>query len=154
MNSRTAEVLSVTNGRVTFKLEDGKRLGLGRNDSQLRHIDHAWASMVHAFQGRTVDNVITAMEARHPHLTNQKSFYVEISRARDRAGNEADRACWHGKSPDAGIGAAGKEPDGPSTASKEREVPAPERGRGAAWTSVSSGAGWACGTIAIPAIDH
>ena len=25
------------------------------------------------------------MEARHPHLTTQKSFYVEISRARDRA---------------------------------------------------------------------
>ena len=40
---------------------------------------------VHAFQGRTVDNVIAAMEARHPHLTTQKSFYVEISRARDRA---------------------------------------------------------------------
>ena len=25
------------------------------------------------------------MEANHPHLTTQKSFYVEISRARDRA---------------------------------------------------------------------
>ena len=40
---------------------------------------------MHAFQGRTVDNVIAAMEARHPHLTTQKSFYVEISLARDRA---------------------------------------------------------------------
>ncbi len=40
---------------------------------------------MHAFQGRTVDNVIAAMEARHPHLTTRKSFYVEISRARDRA---------------------------------------------------------------------
>ena len=26
-----------------------------------------------------------AMEANHPHLTTRKSFYVEISRARDRA---------------------------------------------------------------------
>ena len=122
---------------------------------------------MHAFQGRTVDNVIAAMEARHPHLTTQKSFYVEISRARDRAelvtddaaelraqlqavtgeriaalegigelareraGNDADGARSHGKSPDAGIGAEGKETDGPSTASKEREVLAPERGRGA-----------------------
>ena len=85
VNSRTAEVLRVTNGRVTFRLEDGKTLELGRNDPQLRHLDHAWASTVHAFQGRTVDNVIAAMEARHPHLTTQKSFYVEISRARDRA---------------------------------------------------------------------
>ena len=85
VNSRNAEVLSVANGRVTFQLEDGKKLELGRNDPQLRHLDHAWASTVHAFQGRTVDNVIAAMEARHPHLTTQKSFYVEISRARDRA---------------------------------------------------------------------
>ena len=85
VNSRTAEVLSVGNGRVTFQLEDGKTLELGRGDPQLRHLDHAWASTVHAFQGRTVDNVIAAMEARHPHLTTQKSFYVEISRARDRA---------------------------------------------------------------------
>ena len=52
---------------------------------QLRHLDHAWASTVHAFQGRTVDNVIAAMEANHLHLTTAKSFYVEISRARDRA---------------------------------------------------------------------
>ena len=85
VNSRTAEVVGVANGRVTFRLEDGKTLELGRNDPQLRHLDHAWASTVHAFQGRTVDNVIAAMEARHPHLTTQKSFYVEISRARDRA---------------------------------------------------------------------
>ena len=85
VNSRTAEVLSAANGRVTFRLEDGKTLELGRNEPQLRHLDHAWASTVHAFQGRTVDNVIAAMEARHPHLTTQKSFYVEISRARDRA---------------------------------------------------------------------
>ena len=85
VNSRTAEVLTVANGRVTFRLEDGKTLELGKGDPQLRHLDHAWASTVHAFQGRTVDNVIAAMEARHPHLTTQKSFYVEISRARDRA---------------------------------------------------------------------
>ena len=60
------------------------RIG-GIADPQLRHLDRAWASTVHAFQGRTVDTVIAAMEANHPHLTTQKSFYVEISRARDRA---------------------------------------------------------------------
>ncbi len=85
VNSRTAEVLGVADGRVAFRLEDGKTLELGKGDPQLRHLDHAWASTVHAFQGRTVDSVIAAMEARHPHLTTQKSFYVEISRARDRA---------------------------------------------------------------------
>ncbi len=85
VNSRTAEVLKVANGRVAFRLEDGRTLELGRGDPQLRHLDHAWAATVHAFQGRTVDNVIAAMEARHKHLTTRKSFYVEISRARDRA---------------------------------------------------------------------
>ena len=85
VNSRTAEVVSVEENRVSFRLEDGRKLTLERDDAQLRHLDHAWASTVHAFQGRTVDRVIAAMEADHPHLTTQKSFYVEISRARDRA---------------------------------------------------------------------
>ena len=85
VNSRTAEVVAVDGDRVAFRLEDGRALTLGRDERQLRHLDHAHASTVHAFQGRTVDNVIAAMEAEHPHLTTQKSFYVEISRARYRA---------------------------------------------------------------------
>ena len=85
VNSRTAEVVAVDGDRVSFRLEDGRALALGRDERQLRHLDHAHASTVHAFQGRTVDNVIAAMEAEHPHLTTQKSFYVEISRARYRA---------------------------------------------------------------------
>ena len=143
-------------------------LDLGGNDPQLRHLDHAWASTVHAFQGRTVDNVIAAMEARHPHLTTQKSFYVEISRARDRAelvtddagelraqlqaatgeriaalegigemereapeksvevGRAAEGQPVHGAGRD-----TGKERDGPPSSPKDRDLPAPERGRGA-----------------------
>ena len=85
MNSQVAEVLSVSGGRVTFRIEDGRVLDMTSADSQLRHVDRAWASTVHAFQGRTVDTVIAAMEANHPDLTNQKTLYVEISRARDKA---------------------------------------------------------------------
>ena len=85
VNSGTAEVAVVRDGRVTFRLEDGRALDLAPGDPQLRHVDRAWASTVHAFQGRTVDTVIAAMEANHKHLTTQKSFYVEISRARDNA---------------------------------------------------------------------
>ena len=167
VNSRTAEVLSVANGRVTFRLEDGKKLELGRNDPQLRHLDHAWASTVHAFQGRTVDNVIAAMEARHPQLTTQKSFYVEISRARDRAelvtddaaelraqlqavtgeriaalegigemkreapGRSAEIGRPDERQPHRGAGqGAGKDREGASAPSKDRELPSPDRGRG------------------------
>ncbi|MYG52498.1 MAG: hypothetical protein F4204_09150 [Rhodospirillaceae bacterium] len=85
VNSGTAEVAAVRDGRVSFRLEDGRRLELGKGDLQLRHLDHAWAATVHGFQGRTVDRVIAVMEARHPHLTTLKSFYVEISRARHAA---------------------------------------------------------------------
>ena len=85
VNSHTAEVVAVGGGRVSFRLEDGLTPSLNEGDPQLHHLDHAWASTVHAFQGRTVDNVIAATEANHLHLTTQKSFYVEISRPRDRA---------------------------------------------------------------------
>ena len=85
MNSQAAEVTDVRGGRVTFRIEDGRVLDMTSADPQLRHVDRAWASTVHAFQGRTVDTVIAAMEANHPDLTNQKTLYVEISRARDRA---------------------------------------------------------------------
>ena len=85
VNSHTAEVAEVTKDRISLHLEDGRKLDLDPNARQLRHIDYAWASTVHAFQGRTVDNVIAAMESGHKKLTTQKSFYVEISRARDRA---------------------------------------------------------------------
>ena len=85
VNSATAEVTAVKGGTVTLRLEDGRVLDMRKDDPQLRHVDRAWASTVHAFQGRTVDTVIAAMEANHPHLTTQKTLYVEISRARDRA---------------------------------------------------------------------
>ena len=85
VNSDTAEVASVRGGRVSFRLGDGRMLEIANNDPQIRHLDHAWASTVHAFQGRTVDNVIAVMEAKHPKLSTQKSFYVEISRARHNA---------------------------------------------------------------------
>ena len=123
VNSRTAEVASVKDGRVTFRLEDGRMLDMKAGDPQLRHLDHAWASTVHAFQGRTVDNVIAAMEANHPHLTTQKSFYVEISRARDRAELVTDDAArlreqLENRDGRAGLGAGGDRRGGAGRAGK------------------------------------
>lgn len=92
VNSHTAEVTSIRKDRVRFRLEGGRSLTLRQGDAQLRHLDHAWAPTVHAFQGRTVYNVIAVMESRHPHLSTQKSFYVEIGRARHRADLLTDNA--------------------------------------------------------------
>ena len=69
----------------SLRLGDGRTMEFEKDDPQMRHLDHAWASTVHAFQGRTVDNVIAVTEAKHPKLSTQKGFYVEISRARHNA---------------------------------------------------------------------
>ena len=153
VNSQTAEVAGVRDGRVTFKLEDGRMLDMRNADPQLRHIDRAWASTVHAFQGRTVDTVIAAMEANHPNLTTQKTLYVEISRARDRAelvtddraalrerleavtgerisaleAMEPERAKGREAGPDAGL-SIGRE-SGASMSQERERAPAPETER-------------------------
>ena len=99
---------------------------------------------MHAFQGRTVDSVIAAMEASHPHLTTQKSIYVESSRAHDRAEfltNDATGRCKQLEavtgeriSALAGIGEVGRE-RGPewerSTDGEQRALASQARGRSA-----------------------
>ena len=145
----------MTNPAPGTRVEDGKKLELGRIDPQMRHLGHAWASTVHAFQGRTVDNVLAAMEAKHPHLTTQKSFYVEISRARDRAELVTNNASelraqlpvvkgeriaalerigemlreGPGRGAEAAKTEAGTEPHGPVAHRKDRELPLQERGK-------------------------
>ena len=59
---------------------------------QLRHLGHAWALNVHSFQAHAVANAIAAMESSLPRLTTGKAFYIEISRARDRAELLTDNA--------------------------------------------------------------
>ena len=82
VNGQTARVAGIEEDQVRFQLEDGDTITMGEGDPHLRFLDHAWASTVHALQGRTVDAVIATMESRNPMLVNQKSLYVAISRAR------------------------------------------------------------------------
>ena len=85
VNGETAEVESIARDGVRFRLEDGSAVALADGDLQLRHLDRAWASTIHAFQGKTVNRIVAAMPSGNPRLTNQQAFYVAISRARDRA---------------------------------------------------------------------
>ena len=85
VNGETAVVESIEKNGVRFRLENGTVTGLAEGDPQLRHLDRAWAATVYAFQGRTVDRIVAAMPTGNPNLTNQRAFYVAISRARDRA---------------------------------------------------------------------
>ncbi|MYB13381.1 MAG: hypothetical protein F4X42_09025 [Rhodospirillaceae bacterium] len=84
-NGETATVEAVGRDGVRFRLENGTLATLWQNDPQLRHIDRAFAATVHAFQGRTVDRIVAAMPAGNPKLTDQRAFYVAISRARETA---------------------------------------------------------------------
>ena len=85
INGGRAEVEGIAKGRVRFRLADGRGLSLRMDDPQLRHIDHAWSSTVHGAQGSTAEGVIAVLDSSYGALTDQSTFYVEISRARDRA---------------------------------------------------------------------
>ena len=64
---------------------DGGDIAMRLDDPQLGHSDHGYSSTIHAAQGMTCDHVIAVLESGHGQLTDQQSFYVEISRARDSA---------------------------------------------------------------------
>ena len=85
VNGERAEVAAIARGRVRLVLEDGRRVSLRADDPQLRHIDYAWSSTVRGAQGSTADGVIAVLDTSQRALTDQSTFYVEISRARDRA---------------------------------------------------------------------
>ena len=85
INGGRAEVEGIARNRVRFRLADGRGLSLRMDDPQLRHIDHAWSSTVHGTQARTAEGVIAVLDSSYGALTDQSTFYVEISRARDRA---------------------------------------------------------------------
>ncbi len=84
-NGERAAVEAITPTRVRFLLDDGRKLSLRHDDPQLRHIDHAWSTTAHGAQGSTADHVIAVLDSGHGALTDQATFYVEISRARDSA---------------------------------------------------------------------
>ena len=85
VNGERAEVAAIARGRVRLVLEDGRKVSLRADDPQLRHIDYAWSSTVRGAQGSTADGVIAVLDTSQRALTDQSTFYVEISRARDRA---------------------------------------------------------------------
>lgn len=84
VNTETAQVLSVDteNRSATLLFSNDKQVVLDMNDLKNNHLDYNFSNTVHAAQGATVDNVITVAESWHKLLTNQRSFYVQISRAK------------------------------------------------------------------------
>ena len=77
VNGGGAEILEIGYRRVRFR--DGDRaFGLARADPQLRHLDHAYCSTVHAAQGRTARAAIAVLDAGG--RADRALFHVELSR--------------------------------------------------------------------------
>ena len=80
MNGGEAEILEIGYKRVRFR--DGEReFGLALDDPQLRHLDHAYCTTVHAAQGKTARAAIAVLDAGG--AADRALFHVEISRVTD-----------------------------------------------------------------------
>ena len=79
VNGGEAEIVEIGRRRVTFRDGD-ETFSLARSDPQLRHLDHAYCTTVHAAQGRTATGAIAILDAGG--ATDQAMFHVEISRVR------------------------------------------------------------------------
>ncbi len=79
VNGGEAEIVEIGRKRVTFRDAD-REFSLSRADPQLRHLDHAYCTTVHAAQGKTATGAIAILDAGG--ATDQAMFHVEISRVR------------------------------------------------------------------------
>ena len=77
VNGGGAEILEIGYRRVRFR--DGDReFGLALTDPQLRHLDHAYCSTVHAAQGRMARAAIAVLDAGGK--ADRELFHVALSR--------------------------------------------------------------------------
>lgn len=81
-NMDQGTVSKIDQNQVTLKMGNGSEVSYDKAHIQLSFLTHAWAQTGHAYQGQTVDHIIAAMPSLSG-LTNQKSFYIDISRARE-----------------------------------------------------------------------
>jgi len=84
-NTQNAKVEKIEGKFATLILRDGSRLKIDISLPENKHWDHAYASTIYASQGGTVKTVIVNGESWRKNLVNQKSFYVALSRAKDKA---------------------------------------------------------------------
>lgn len=63
--------------------ERGKEVTLDTAKDRDRHFDHGYCQTAHAAQGKTCQSVYALQDSQRANLTNQQSFYVQISRATD-----------------------------------------------------------------------
>ena len=78
VNGGEAEIVDIDRKRVRFRDPEGRAFNLALADPQLRHLDHAYCSTVHAAQGRTARAAIAVLDAGG--TADRELFHVEVSR--------------------------------------------------------------------------
>lgn len=79
--SQSANVESVKNGEITLKMADGNSAVFKADDPALRFMDYAYARTANSAQGMTFYNALGVFSGTAKFTTNQRNFYVTISRA-------------------------------------------------------------------------
>ena len=82
VNGGEAEIVEIDYRRVRFRDGEGSEFNLALTDPQLRQLDHAYCSTVHAAQGRTARAAIAVLDAGG--VADRQLFHVELSRVSDR----------------------------------------------------------------------
>ena len=82
VNGGEAEIVEIDYRWVRFRDGEGSEFNLALTDPQLRHLDHAYCSTVHAAQGRTARAAIAVLDAGS--AADRQLFHVELSRVSDR----------------------------------------------------------------------
>ncbi|MBL8528761.1 MAG: conjugative relaxase [Burkholderiales bacterium] len=83
-NGEVVEVVSVDADKRVAMVRgsrDAEVLDLGTE----RHWEHAYASTIHAAEGKTTDRVLVHIDTKYEQTIGSESFYVAISRARHEA---------------------------------------------------------------------
>ena len=85
INGEGAQVRAIGDSTLTLRIADGDDIVFRRDDPQLRHLAYAYAATVHGAQGQTHERVIAVLDSGFGRLSNQQTFYVQLSRARENA---------------------------------------------------------------------
>jgi hypothetical protein len=83
-NAEQARVVEFKGQRVSFELSNGSRLTVDISRPENRHWEHAYTSTVYSAQGQTARTVLVNGEDYRRNLTNQRTFYVALSRAKEQ----------------------------------------------------------------------
>ncbi|AVX05952.1 multifunctional conjugation protein TraI (plasmid) [Maritalea myrionectae] len=83
-NGDSGTIQSFREDGAVIRMSDGTIKEISTQSIAASGMDYSYAVTTHGMQGETVDRIIVAMTANE-HLTDQKAFYVGISRAKDEA---------------------------------------------------------------------